>query len=216
MYEDAYALGAGCVTVNNNIIKFEAPPYIKGGFTMVPVAAIAAQLGAEITWDSETQTVSIVKDNVTIELTANSQTVNIDGTAVELEISPEISCGRTYVPLRFLAEAFDLAVTWDSENEIIDLDDGTTDDGSTDAGSTDDGTTDDGATDDGTTDDGATDDGATDDGTTDDGATDDGTNGRRRNGRRRNGRRRNGRRRNGRRHNGRRHNGRNIGRGMIK
>ncbi len=165
MYADAYTLGAGCITVNNNIIKFEAPPYIKGGVTMVPVSAIAAQLDAEVTWDGETQTVSIVKDTVTIQLTIDSQTVLVDGEAIDVDLSPEISCGRTYAPLRFLAEAFDLAVTWDSENEIIDVDDGTADDGTADDGTADDGTTDDGTTDDGTTDDGTTDDGTADDGT---------------------------------------------------
>ena len=186
MYEDAYALEAGCVTVNNNLIKFEAPPYIKGGVTMVPVRAITAQLGAEVSWDSDTQTVSVVKDDVTIELTIDSYTVYVNGEAVDLDLSAEISCSRTYVPLRFIAETFGLAVSWDDENEIIDLDgsaddgsadDGSADDGSADDGSADDGSADDGSADDGSADDGSADDGSADDGSADDGSVDDGTSG---------------------------------------
>jgi len=130
MYKDAYVLKAGCITVNNNIIKFDAPSYIKGGVTLVPVRAIAEELGAEVTWDNETKTVSIVKDNVTIEMTANSTTVYVDGSPIDIGIPAEVTCGRTFVPLRFLAETLGLAVTWDGENQIIDLD-GENQDGST-------------------------------------------------------------------------------------
>ena len=35
MYADAAVLGAGSITVNNNIIKLDAPAYIKGGRTII-------------------------------------------------------------------------------------------------------------------------------------------------------------------------------------
>ncbi|MGE4353230.1 MAG: copper amine oxidase N-terminal domain-containing protein [Oscillospiraceae bacterium] len=122
MYEDAYTLGAGSVTVNNNIIKFEAPPYIKGGKTIVPVRAITEAMGAEVSWDPETETVTITKDDTTVEMTVGDTTVSVNGVAVETT-APDISCGKTYIPLRFLAETFGFDVTWDGEDEIIDIDD---------------------------------------------------------------------------------------------
>lgn len=121
MYEDAYTLGAGSIAIKNNIIKFDSPPYLKGGVTLVPVRAITEELGAEVTWNEDTQTVTISKDNIVIEMTINSTTVLINGNTVDMGIAAEVTSGRTYVPLRFLAETFELAVAWDQETETIDI-----------------------------------------------------------------------------------------------
>lgn len=119
MYQDASILSASCVTVNNNIVKFDAPAYIKGGVTMVPLRAIAEQLGAEVTWNEATQSVNVVREGMTLEI--KGTTILLNGSPYV--VSTEITCGRTYMPLRFLAESLGLDVTWDGENEIIDIDD---------------------------------------------------------------------------------------------
>ncbi len=123
MYADAFMLQAGSVTVNNNLIKFDAPPYIKGGVTMVPLRAVSEILGAEVSWDAETQTVSIVKDDITVEFTAGGTTVYVNGEPVEITLPAEITNGRTYLPLRFMAETLEFIVNWDGENQLIDIDD---------------------------------------------------------------------------------------------
>jgi hypothetical protein len=119
MYQDAYTLSASCVTLNNNIVKFDAPAYLKGGVTMVPLRAIAEQLGAEVTWNEETQSVNVVREGMILEI--KGTTILLNGSPYV--VSTEITCGRTYMPLRFLAESLGLDVAWDSENEIIDIDD---------------------------------------------------------------------------------------------
>lgn len=141
-------LSASSVTVNNNIIKFDAPAYMKGGVTMVPLRAIAEELGAEVTYNPETYTVSVVREGAVIEIKGTEILLN----GAPLVISTEVTCGRTYMPLRFLAEALGLQVTWDGDNEIIDIDDeageevvvdttdGTADDGVTDEPTEDPGT----------------------------------------------------------------------------
>lgn len=121
MYEEANAVGAGSISVNNNIIKFEAPPYLKGKDTMIPVRTISEQFGAEVTWDNDTQTVTISKENIKVEFKINSTTVYVEGNPVDMGSYAEITCGRTYVPLRFLAEVFKLDVIEDEENEIIEI-----------------------------------------------------------------------------------------------
>lgn len=136
MYADAQTLKEGSIIVKNNIIKFDAPPYIKGGVTLVPVRAITLQLDAQVDWNPETQTVTVTKDDTVVEMTVNSTTVLVNGNPVELETNTEITCARTYVPLRFLSETFSLKVNWDGENEEIDIDEdsqnsNTTDDNNT-------------------------------------------------------------------------------------
>ncbi|MDD4583778.1 MAG: copper amine oxidase N-terminal domain-containing protein, partial [Eubacteriales bacterium] len=116
MYEDAAILGLGAITVRDNIIKFDAPAYIKGGRTIIPVRAITEELGATVDWDQDTQSVTITKENIEIVFTINSKKVYIDGVEQELDVSTEVTNGRTYVPLRFIAETFGLTVNWDDEN----------------------------------------------------------------------------------------------------
>lgn len=121
MYVDAKALDAGSITVNNNIVKFDAPPYIKGGNTLVPLRAISEQLGAEVSWDDNTQTVTITKEDTIVEFKVNSTTVLVNGVPTEIPAPAHVTSGRTYLPLRFLAETLDFNVNWDGDNEIIDI-----------------------------------------------------------------------------------------------
>ena len=121
MYADASVLGIGSIIVRDNIIKFDAPAYIKGGRTIIPVRAITEELGATVLYDPLTQSVSITKDNIVIILTIGSTKVLVDGVEQLLDTTAEITNGRTYVPLRFIAETFGLTVDFDDETEIIDI-----------------------------------------------------------------------------------------------
>lgn len=121
MYEDAYTLGLGSVVVKNNIIKMDTPPYIKGGRTIIPVRTITEELGASVSFDSTTQSVKVSKDGSEIVFQINSRTVLVNGVEQQLDATAEITNGRTYVPLRFIAETFGLTVTFDSDTESIDI-----------------------------------------------------------------------------------------------
>ncbi|WKY45304.1 stalk domain-containing protein [Eubacteriaceae bacterium ES2] len=121
MYEDAKTLDAGSLTINNQLIKFKAPIYIKGGNVMVPVKAITEKLGAEILFDEETQTLSLSKEDTVITITTTGVEVTIDGELVDITDQIEVTCGRSYINLSFLAEIFDLEASYDEENELIDL-----------------------------------------------------------------------------------------------
>lgn len=125
MYADTDVLDTGCITVNNNLIKFDTPAYIKGGVILVPLRAIAEEFNREVSWNEETHTVIINKDDTVIELTPNGTTALVNGNPVEISLPADVTCGRTYVPLRFLADVLNVNVTLDEENEIIDIDDAT-------------------------------------------------------------------------------------------
>ncbi|MEA4954466.1 MAG: stalk domain-containing protein [Pseudoflavonifractor sp.] len=124
MYADAEVLQAGSVTVNNQIIKFGAPAYLKNGTILVPLRAIAEKVGGDVTWDSQTQTVKITKGDTVIEITPNSMTALVNGVPVEMDQPANVTCGRSYVPLQFFAETLGLKTDWDSENGTVDIDDG--------------------------------------------------------------------------------------------
>ena len=121
MYADAEPLNLGSVIVKDNLIKFDAPPYIKGGRTLVPVRAITEGLGAEVSWDEATQSVTITKDGKVVVMNIGSGTVTVDGVPAVMDVPAEIACSRTYVPLRFLAEIYGLDVSWDGDTETIEI-----------------------------------------------------------------------------------------------
>jgi len=118
-------LGIGSISVKKNLIKFDTPPYIKGGRTVVPVKAITQGLGATVTFNAETFEVTIVKDDITIVLTIGSNIALVNGVPVKLDAKSEITNSRTYVPIKFIAETFGLSVEWDADTDTIDIEDGT-------------------------------------------------------------------------------------------
>ncbi len=63
----AKVLGIDSVISNKANFKFDTPPVIKDGRTLIPVRAITQGFGAELTYDQESQLVTITKGDTVIE-----------------------------------------------------------------------------------------------------------------------------------------------------
>lgn len=109
------------ILVKNRDVKFDTPPVIKQGRTLIPVRAIAESTGATVDWDGETQTVTIVKGEKEIVFNLSENKVYIDGADTAIDVSAEVMNNRTMVPIRFVAEYFGLDVEWDGENQTIEI-----------------------------------------------------------------------------------------------
>lgn len=99
------------VRVNGMTVRFpDGAPYADAnGRTMVPVRFVAEELGAEVAWDAAARTAVIRKDGVRVDVPEGSPelTVTQDGTprTVTMDTEAVLKDGRTYVPVRFVAEA---------------------------------------------------------------------------------------------------------------
>ncbi|HHX51428.1 MAG TPA: copper amine oxidase N-terminal domain-containing protein [Clostridia bacterium] len=113
---------ASKVRVRGWEIKFDVPPVIKEGRTLIPVRAVSEGMGAEVSWDESTKTVTISKEDTIIEIILGSQEMLVNGEKVLLDVPAESIENRTLVPLRFIAEALGLKVDYDDETGDIDLD----------------------------------------------------------------------------------------------
>lgn len=108
------------VQLNGETVDFpDAQPEMVHGRTMVPFRAIAETLGAEVDYDSGV--ITAVKDGARCDFTLGGDTLTLfdDATGavletVALDTAPYKKDGRTYVPVRFFAEAFGLTVQWDN------------------------------------------------------------------------------------------------------
>ena len=94
-------------------------PFVLNGRTVLPVRFLAETLGAEVTWNDETKTATIILGGQTITITAGQREMFKDGESIELDVPATIIDGRTFLPLRKIAEALGRAVTWDDRGIVI-------------------------------------------------------------------------------------------------
>ena len=107
------------VAIDGEYVEFDVPPQLINDRTMVPLRAIFEALGAEVDWENDTQTVTAAKDGVTIISTIGSTKMYIDDMEMIMDVAPVLIEGRTLVPVRFVAEAFECDVFWsDIDNTV--------------------------------------------------------------------------------------------------
>ena len=107
------------ITYNGNKINSDVPPYVKDGRTLAPMRAILEALGMNVSWDGATQTATAVKANINISISINSNIAVVNGEQQTLDVPAEITNGRTFVPVRFFAEALNMDVDWDAYTKTV-------------------------------------------------------------------------------------------------
>lgn len=77
---------------------------------MVPVRRLAELMGAEVAYQSGR--VTITRGGDTIVMTIGSKQAQVNGSPLEMDVAPYIENGRTYIPVRYMAEFFGQTVEW--------------------------------------------------------------------------------------------------------
>lgn len=99
------------VIVNNNIVTIDAAPYVKQNRTFVPIRALVESFGATVDWNDKDRTVTIKSGKKVIVMTVGSTEYTVDGVKATMDVAPTIMSDRTFVPVRFAAEALGYKVT---------------------------------------------------------------------------------------------------------
>ena len=86
---------------------------------MVPARVILEKLGAEISWDDLTRTVTATKENTTVRMTIGNPNVYVNDVLTMIDSAPIIVNDRTLVPARFLAEIFNALVEWNEADRTV-------------------------------------------------------------------------------------------------
>lgn len=107
--------------IDNQPVLLDVPALILNGRTLVPIRFVAESLGAEVGWNSNTREVTVKLDGKIIKLTIDSNIAMVDGIPQILDTMPIIKDSRTLVPIRFLAENFGSAVTWNSSTQTVSI-----------------------------------------------------------------------------------------------
>lgn len=103
------------VIVDGKTVLFEdAKPFIQPetNRTLVPVRFIAKNLGCDVDWFDTLNMVSISNGLKSVQLYIDNPQALVDGVVKTFDAAPIIKDDRTFVPLRFISEAFDAEVEW--------------------------------------------------------------------------------------------------------
>ena len=90
--------------INGGVVPY---PDIKvvNNRTLVPLRVVSELLGADVDWDQKRKTIAITDEGTRISLTINSAEGSINDHIKTLDVPPTMLEGKTYVPVRFIAEA---------------------------------------------------------------------------------------------------------------
>lgn len=102
-------------------LKFDTPPVIKQGRTLIPVRAISEGFGADVEWNKDEQKVIITKGDIEIVLQLADGKAFVNGEEKTIDVPAQLMNNRTIVPLRFIAENLGLKVDYDADEQIIDI-----------------------------------------------------------------------------------------------
>jgi uncharacterized protein YkwD len=134
-----FVVGQKSYTVDGQSREMDAVPFVENGRTFVPVRYLAYALGVadkDVTWDVKTQAVTMTAYNdgwatvveirigvpmltVVKEPPPGVMTFRYDRKVVQIDVAPLIREGRTYLPARFVAEAFGYEVGWDASRQAV-------------------------------------------------------------------------------------------------
>lgn len=115
-------IGASALKVDGRQQALDVAPDIKNGRTMLPIRAIAENAGATVGYDGARRAVTISNDyGDEIVCTIGSGTMMVNSQAHTLDAAPYIENGRTYLPVRAVAEALNLDVGWDGATSTVTL-----------------------------------------------------------------------------------------------
>ena len=89
---------------------------IKDDRTFLPIRYVAETLNYQVNWDQDTQGITMTSGDTTVNMNVGNSNYTVNGEQKTMDTEPFIRSDRTYVPLRFAAEAFGENVQWDNNN----------------------------------------------------------------------------------------------------
>jgi murein tripeptide amidase MpaA len=106
------------VYINGKLFSYDENAYMKDNRTFVPVRGVFEELDATVNYNASTGVIKATRwdRTVTFKIGSTSATVVTDqGTStVTFDTAPQISDGRTMVPIRFVANALNAETKWDN------------------------------------------------------------------------------------------------------
>ena len=123
---DAYAESPIKLIIDGKTVKADPEAFMESNRTLVPIRVIAEGLGAEVTWDNNSRTVHISKEDRQVVLAIDSRLIEytVDNETIYnlSDVAPLISEERTFVPVRVVSNALGVGIHWDNDRRAVIID----------------------------------------------------------------------------------------------
>ncbi|MDP4133029.1 MAG: stalk domain-containing protein [Bacillota bacterium] len=101
------------ISVNGYYIKTDTDPVIIGDRVYAPIRFVSEALGLSCSWNAKTRIANISNSSTQLKFNCNTNYAYINN-AKYSDSKITIMNDRIYVPVRFVSEAFNATVNWDS------------------------------------------------------------------------------------------------------
>jgi len=120
-YQNIFPMEVECILNESMNFKFDTPPVIKDGRTLVPVRTIAEAFEATVRWDPVERKVMVSKDEKEILIWVGEKGVSVNGKNEQIDVPALILNGRAMVPLRFITENLGLTILYHANYGIVEI-----------------------------------------------------------------------------------------------
>ena len=105
-------IGSTAVLVDDQAIINDVAPVIHNDRTLVPIRVITEALGGQVAWNEAAKEVTLTVNGKEIKMT-------IGKVLEKYGVAPVIIGGRTFVPVRFVADELGAVTTWDDATKTV-------------------------------------------------------------------------------------------------
>lgn len=98
---------------------YNTAPIVEDGRVMLPIRALLEQLGGKVGWEQNSKIVILTYKGNVIQLQIGNTLAYVNNDLYILDAAPMISEGRTLLPIRFIAQAFQFQVDWDEASQTV-------------------------------------------------------------------------------------------------
>ena len=104
-------------------VSCDVAPVIAQDRVLVPVRALFEAAGATVDWDGAQNRVCVSYSGIDVTLFVGKKTAQVNGREESMDVPAEILPGsRTFIPVRFVAQALGFLVDWDPDSRTVILD----------------------------------------------------------------------------------------------
>ena len=112
-FRSVYAASDADIKINGKYILFGEAPYIENSVMYAPVRRLCEALGAEVFWNESEKCAVIAASNTTLTVYPHKNNV-YKNNKIFKSGKITLTNGRIFVPVRLIADALDMQITWDS------------------------------------------------------------------------------------------------------
>lgn len=119
----SFTIGSGVAYINGEELVMPTVPFIENNRTLLPVRYVAYACGiseANVIWNPDKKTVTMISDMGTVvQLTIGSTTMEVNGIVIEMDVAPSIVGSYTFLPARYVANAFGYDAAWEAATRTV-------------------------------------------------------------------------------------------------